>query len=116
MGIGETIIIEFDKAKSVSEIDIYPGFLKTKNRYLLNGQPTKVLVEWDDGQKELILDRIAVDESDDIFDNDEVPISKLHLENDIQTQYLKLTILDAVAGSKYKDVAVSEVKVYGKTE
>lgn len=84
VGIGESISIEFDEEKDVSEIDIYPRFLKTKYRYLINGQPTKMSIEWENGQEE------------------------------IRTKFLKFTIIDAVSGTKYSDTAISEIMVYEK--
>lgn len=112
LGIGEYIYIEFDGVKSVSEIDIYPGFLKTKNRYLVNGQPTRLLIEWEGGQSEIGLDRVDVSTDDEPFELDEMPIAKLNLDEAVQTSYLKFTIIDAVGGSKYEDVAITDVSVY----
>lgn len=112
LGIGESVYMEFDGVKNISNITIYPGFLKTKNRYFVNGQPTKLLVEWDGGQGEIELPRVDVGTDEEPFELDELPVAELNLEDSVQTSYIRLTITDAIAGSKYEDVAISDVAVY----
>ena len=53
-----------------------------------------------------------VSTDDEPFELDEMPIAKLNLDEAVQTSYLKFTIIDAVGGSKYEDVAITDVSVY----
>ena len=68
-------------------------------------------IEWNGGSKEIELSRADVEDNDDSFEDDELPVTEITLE-DATTDYLTFTILDAVEGTKYDDVAISEIKVY----
>lgn len=111
-GIGETVYLEFDEIKKISEMDVYPGFLKTKYRYTVNGQPTKLLIEWDGGQTELFLNRIDAGMNEEPFETKELPVEKLNFEKPAETSFIKLTILESVRGSKYEDIAISEIVIF----
>lgn len=79
---------------------------------MINGQPTRVLVEWDGGQGPYDISRQEFPDVDEPFNNDELPCTELKFDQGIQTQYLKLTILEATEGTKYKDIAISEIEVF----
>ncbi len=113
LGIGESLTIEFDKAERITKLVVYNGFLNTKYRYAINGKVTKLLVEFNDGTAQTAdLKVMEVPEDKVPFGNDEMNPTEIIFDHPVNASMMKLTIRDAVAGTKYDDVCISEVELF----
>ncbi len=112
-GIGESLLFTFDGKHRICKLIIYNGFLKTEYRYTINGKVTKLLAEFDDGSSKVIdLDVMHVSDREVSFSPDDMNPTVVVFDQPVETETMKLTILDAVAGTKYKDTSMSEIEVY----
>lgn len=117
LGIGESVELSFDKTERITRMVIYNGFLDTKYRYAINGKVTKLLVEFDDGTSKTIdVKTMSAPEEKETFQESEMQPTELILDEPITASSVKLTIMDAVSGSKYDDVAISEIELYHEVE
>ncbi len=117
LGIGESVTLRFDRIENITRLLIYNGFLNSKYRYGINGKVTKLQVEFDDGtSKTISVETMTVPEDKVPFSKDEMHPTELILDHPITASEVKLTILDAVAGTKYDDVCISEIELYHEVE
>lgn len=113
LGIGESVSLEFGEIDRIKRMLIYNGFLNTKYRYAVNGKVTRLLAEFSDGTSKTIeVNIISVPEDKVPFGKDEMSPTEIVFDVPISAKNVKLTVLDAVAGTKYNDVAISEVEIY----
>ena len=115
VGIGEKITIKLDGVHEVNSLLLYNGILKSKRRCMINGQTTKIEIDWGDGNKQTA----NVDVNDFPEEEKAILIADLrptYIEPNkpCKTDTITITILGAVAGTKYEDVGISEIKIYGK--
>jgi len=99
-GIGEWIKISTaDSSKvEISVIELQLGYHKSYSLWEQNGSPTSVLLEFEDG----------TEQTADVYYIDAVVLDK-----PVKTSWVKITILDAKAGSVYSDTCISEIILYG---
>lgn len=99
-GIGEWIKIStVDSSKvEISVIELQLGYHKSYSLWEQNGRPTSVLLEFEDG----------TEQTADVYYIDAVVLDK-----PVKTSWVKITILDAKAGSVYSDTCISEIILYG---
>lgn len=112
LGVGETITIQLSKPTEVYGIVLYNGYLASRDLFDKNGKVTEMSVDFGQGSE------ITVSVSDellydtDLIDEFTCPIGRAQLDVPIITDRITITITDAIAGYKYDDVCVSEIKVY----
>ncbi|MDO4188327.1 MAG: zinc ribbon domain-containing protein [Lachnospiraceae bacterium] len=116
-GEGQVLVIHLDGLHKISSLKIYSGFLKTWARYTKNGKVTTVLVDYCNGQSQQVdLNcNFSLPEEEIEFDESTVETCSTVImpEQECETDTIKLTIINAVAGSKYEDTAISEIEIYG---
>jgi len=114
LGIGESLTLLFPSEVEITYLDIYSGYMKTKYRYTINGKPTYIRIETCGEMNESELIVLDPGDEDVAFEPDEIDGTRITFHEPVKTDYLTITILDAVGGTKYEDVAISEIKVYGR--
>ncbi len=100
VGVNEWIKLEMSdgSAFKVSSIELVLGYHKSSNHLKMNGRPTELLIECDGYEK-----KFRTEENHIIID----------LGETIKTKSVKITILDAVEGTKFKDTCISEINLIG---
>lgn len=113
VGEGERISLLLDGKHDISKIVIYEGFMKSKYRYSINGRPTKISLEFDNG-KTVTADIKITDPgtSDEPFADPSGTV--ISFDEPISSESVNITVLSAIAGTKYQDTAISEIEIYGK--
>lgn len=114
-GVGETIELDLGQKQTVYGVIICNGYQESKYLYGINGKVTSVTVSTADGtEKRADLMTPQFDETKESFSAYE----RAELENwltfdgPVYTDKIRITIDAAVAGSKYKDTCISEIRVY----
>lgn len=100
-GIGEWIQLNSTTPQKVSKIEIANGYKKSQELYTKNNKIKKILIEFSDGTN------IVRELSDDYFNN-----FIIKFDSNIQTQFIKFTILDVYKGTDYSDTCIAEIKTY----
>lgn len=113
LGVGTTITVRLDKATEIYGIALYNGYLASTDLYDKNGKVTEVTVDFGGGN--VVTASIPAEEF--LYETDEIdelmaPSGRVELDIPIVTDTITITITDAVAGYKYDDVCISEIKVY----
>ena len=100
VGIQEWIKLETADGSrmEVAAIEFALGYHKSEKTLDRNGYPTKILIETETGSQEEIF-----------YEYTDVVV----LEHPGSTGWVKITILDAEAGSKYEDTCISEIRLHG---
>lgn len=102
VGVNEWIMLtaEDGAEMEISAIEFALGYQKSEQLLVKNGWPTKVLIECENGyQQTAEFYYHAVD--------------TVLLDRPVTTSWVKITILDAVAGTVYEDTCISEIRFYG---
>lgn len=116
-GENQTITIHLDGTHSIKNIKLYTGFLKTWARYVKNGKVTNILIDYCNGQSQEVALNYNID-----LPEEEIEFAKplidtcsteITPEFECETDTITITIIGAVAGSKYEDTAISEIEIYG---
>ncbi len=114
-GEGQILILHLDGAHKISKLKIFDGFLKTKRRYSINGRVTRALIDYGNGYQQVVdFNVIYPPEVEAEFTMDEMGETEIIPETECITDTVTVTIMNAVAGSKYEDTAVSEIEIYGE--
>ncbi len=115
VGIGERITIKLDGVHEINSLLIYNGILKSKRRCMINGQTTKIEINWGDGNKQTAnVDVNNYPEEEKAILIADLSPTFIEPNKQCKTDTITITILDAVSGSKYDDVGISEIRIYGK--
>lgn len=115
VGIGEKITIKLDGVHEVNSLLLYNGILKSKRRCMINGQTTKIEIDWGDGNKQTAnVDVNNFPEEEKAILIADLRPTYIEPNKPCKTDTITITILGAVAGTKYEDVGISEIKIYGK--
>lgn len=114
-GEGETIELDLGKKQTVYGLIISNGYLESKYLYGINGKVSAVTVHAADGtvqQADLMTPEF--DEGKESFETYESVETDnwINFDHPIYTDKIMITIDAAVAGSKYEDTCISEIKVY----
>lgn len=128
VGVGENITLSATSIQKVHGIRIVPGFGKNWDLYYKNGHPTRLHFEFSDGtQLESDLTEaisaeyhkmgiagyyqegqsVAMD-----WDSGKDWLDFISFGQEIETEWIKITIVSAEAGSKYEDTCITELVVY----
>lgn len=99
-GIGEYLILSFDREVTVGGIMIFPGFDQSESAWERNGRPAKLRVELSDGS------------TYDISLDDLREWQGYEFLSPVRTEYLKFTILDVYTGSEWDDTAITDIRAY----
>ena len=115
VGIGEKITIKLDGVHEVDSLSLYNGILKSKRRCMINGQTTQIEIDWGDGIKQTAnVDVNNYPEEEKAILIADLRPTYIEPNKPCKTDTITITILDAIAGTKYEDVGISEIKIYGK--
>ena len=113
-GSGESLTVVLDEPHVISDLIIYNGYLKTKRRYAINGQVTRMRIDYNNGYyQDVQLNTMYPEEEEYYFAYDELNPTAIQSECDRETDRITFTILEAERGSKYEDTAISEIEIYG---
>lgn len=101
VGVGQWIRISnaTEKKLEMIAIEIKGGYQADQRRLDNNGCPTELLIECEGGYSQKA----------ELYDYDAIIL----LDAPVKTDWVKLTILDAVPGEKYEDTCISEIRLLG---
>ncbi len=100
-GVGEWLEISSNSPQTVSGLKLFNGYHKNDDIFGKNGCPTSVRLDFSDGSYEEFRNLSCVYGAyQDLFFSQR------------ETTYIRITILDANAGSKYEDACISEIIAY----
>lgn len=105
LGIGESVTISLDSKTEIMGFGIYAGYMKDLNSFMNNGYPVEVTVDFDGGYYYTVT---LEPEYDDRYHHG----TWFTLDKVNYTDIVTITINDAVAGSKYDDVCISEFTLF----
>jgi len=102
VGVGEWIQLSTKDGSGilVTDITFSLGFQATSQLLEENGWPTRVLLECAGGYEQEI--------TFGAYDN------MIELDEPVETSWIRITILEAEAGTKFEDTCICEIKVYGQ--
>jgi len=98
-GIGEWIVVEFDKPQQAMRIDISNGLGKNQDIYSKNSRVKEIEVRFSNGETRRFM--LA----------DKAREQRLGLGGSPQTMWVQIKILSVYPGWKYQDTAISELRV-----
>ncbi len=98
-GVGEFLSIAFDQEQTVQELSLRNGYNKNRNTYRKNGRVKEVVVRTSTGRQETFTLQ------------DSGQWQTLHLQEATNIRWLSITISAVYRGSKYRDTAISELRV-----
>lgn len=93
----EVILIQ----KSVRRLDLVNGYAASELLYNANNRLKEIKLEFSDGS--YIIKQLK----DNFMD-----FQSIEFDQPIDTEYIKITVLDIYKGSKYNDTCLSEIKIY----
>ncbi len=101
VGVGEWIRISnaAEKELEIIAIEVKGGYQADQKRLDNNGWPTELLIECEGGYSQKV----------EFYDYDAVFL----LDMPVKTDWVKLTILNAMPGEKYEDTCISEIRLLG---
>ena len=103
-GAGQEIIVKFDSNYSLTGMGIANGCFASKKAYGENGKAVRITLTFADGESE------SFDLTQDDVDVENVSVSDyLMFANTHDSNYVRIKIDDATAGSKYEDTCISEL-------
>ncbi len=111
-GEGEFIKIKFTTTINLTEIYLLNGYMKNEDVYNKNGKIKKAELSFSDGT---VLD-VDLQECSYYKAEDQTFSDCILLDTPISTDYLQITILEAEAGTKYDDICLSEIELWGNTD
>lgn len=85
---------------TVSAIEFALGYQRSEDHFVGNGAPTKVLIECDNGFKQTV--ELGGEYTDCVV-----------LDQAVRAKWIKITILDARAGTMFEDTCISEISLLG---
>lgn len=118
-GIGEAITIKFDQPQMIYGVTIKPGYTKSTNLLLANATPQQLKLTLDD---DTFTSHLLFDQEFSI-ERAQCELANSKINQHPQTIYfsdpkprktVKLELLAAVKGSKYKDTAISDIEFHFK--
>ena len=98
-GMGQSLTVYLKQKSVVSGMRIWAGYHKSTSLYHKNSRPALLLLEFSDGE----IYQWAL--------SDAMEEQELSLPG-IQTEYVKITILDVYSGTKYEDTLITELELY----
>lgn len=99
VGVGEQLTIAFDEERLVSGISLLNGYHKSNDLFAKNGRITEIYLDTSDGQQ--LATQIADDAGEQVRSFD----------RPVRLKWITIQIANAVAGTKYTDTAISEMRV-----
>jgi uncharacterized caspase-like protein len=98
-GIGESITLEFDRPEAISQITLVNGYAKSPDTYRKNGRVKDLMVRLSNGYEQVL--RLA----------DDGRPQTLSLPRADEIRWISLTISSVYRGSRYRDTAISALRV-----
>lgn len=113
-GEGESITLTAETAQKVHGIRIAPGFQKNQDLLKKNGRPTRLRFTFSDGtelEKEVPMNAAGASVGSS-WESGREWLDFVSFGREIETEWIKITIVSAQAGTKYEDTCISEIVVY----
>lgn len=107
-GEGEFIYIEFTSPVYISEVAFLNGYMKNETVYNANGKIRRAELRFDDNSYEVEFTDWQYWEIANSLYSD-----RFTLDTPIRTQSLSITILDAQKGTKYDDICLTDLAIWG---
>ncbi|MEA4962438.1 DUF5050 domain-containing protein [Lutispora sp.] len=120
-GIGEWIKLESGRidangkktamTQTINGIQILNGHIKSKELYFANNRVKKIQIEFSDGSsiiKELDDEFAEYDKSFGEY----FGVQEIFFDREIDTDYIKISILDVYRGNKYDDTCISGIQIF----
>lgn len=98
-GIGEYVVFYFDGVYAVKKMYIYIGSHYSEKVYAQNCRPKAITLTFSDGSTEYV-------QLKDSYDEQVIVLDRYYY-----TDYIKLTIEDVYAGTKYLDTVIAELDI-----
>jgi len=102
-GIGEWVRFEFSRQWALARIEIANGYQKDDQRYFGNGRVKSLAIEYSTGTTQLV----------DLLDSKDI---QTIIPTRQPVEWFKITIIDVYPGKIWDDTALSEVRIYARTE
>ncbi len=99
VGVGEQLTVTFDEESLVSGISLLNGYHKSNDLFAKNGRITEIYIDTSDGQQ--LAAEIADDPGEQVR----------YFDRPVKLKWISIQIASAVAGTKYTDTAVSEMRL-----
>lgn len=134
-GVGESITLYADGSQKVHGVRIAPGFYRDQDLFEKNGRPTRFRFTFSNGTElegDLTDSLLAYEQYGDVgqykgamgfrneegiywgddWDDHKDWLDFISFGQEIETEWIKITIVSAEAGSKYEDTCITELVVY----
>lgn len=102
-GIGEWVRFEFSRQWVLARIEIANGYQKDDERYFGNGRVRSLAIEYSTGTTQLV----------DLLDSKDI---QTIIPTRQPVEWFKITIVDVYPGKIWDDTALSEVRIYARSE
>jgi hypothetical protein len=99
LGVGETLSIAFEGPVQISGLDLWNGYQRSQDHFSKNARLAAVELRIDGGEPQLL--RVA----------DTQGAQQLALAAPAEGQRLELRVAEVVAGSRYEDLVISELRL-----
>lgn len=108
IGVGEVITINFTRPVYISEVAFLNGYMKNETVYNANGKLKRVELGFEGEKYEAEFDDLQYHEVENTLYSD-----RFALDAPVRTQFLSIMILDAQKGSKYDDICLTDLAIWG---
>jgi hypothetical protein len=102
-GVGEWVKFEFSQQLVLARIEIANGYQKDEDRFLGNPRVKSIKVEYSNGSTQLV----------DLLDTEEFQMITPTRQ---AVEWVKLTIVSVYPGDQWEDTALSEVRIYKRSD
>lgn len=100
-GVGEWIVVEFDRLRLVTAIEVTNGYMKELDIYQKNGRVKEFKVEFSEREKKSVTLK-------DTGTPQPIPLPK---DQPLKAYWIKFTIESVYPGIKFDDTAISELHI-----
>ena len=108
VGTGETIQITLNNKEWVQEVVLYNGYQFSEELFNNNGYVTRISVDFGNG----VIKELDCTAYYSGTDREYAAFNKVFLDKPVYTDSIVITILAAIAGSKYSDTCISEIELH----
>lgn len=105
-GVGEWVQIEFPSLTHVSEVSVFPGYGKSERLFYRNCRPKLIRVQFMDGHFQF-----GPSNAMDLHFEDSMKWLTYPVAPSIDTNGVRLTIVEVYPGTAFQDTAISEIRI-----
>ena len=104
-GIGESIDVTFSRTVALAGIYFSNGYLKSQKLFEANGRALEIELVFDDGSNMIL----PLYDGDFDVNSDGAYTDYFVFEQTVETKSVQIIITDAVTGTKYDDICITEI-------